>query len=408
MSGTATLDRKRTRRNRRILKRGGVVHQSIVEYAAVKASSVDREAGIIHGVKILGCVSKNGRTYSPQAMKDAARLYEGCSVNFNHPARPGEERQVNDRFGRLTNIKVTESGVFGDLEYLKTHPMADRITEAAERMPDQYGLSHNCEAQLERIHGELIVQRIDSVRSVDIVSDAATNTGLFESVNMTTLAQLIESIPAKTCGRTCLMEILGDETIGDIVADEPVAADIVDAGADEQIKAAFDMAAVAVVKDESIPPAETAKKVEMLMVAKEEAVSGTEPTIEQDDDDDPPKDKPVDESHKRTVNARLTQLEERLETQGAELSGVTGERDALAAKSHARGLLESAGRDVNDVHVDALTNMPDDASRKGLIESWPKSSKPIPKPARSVPLMEHDQDEPYPKDAESFAESLAR
>ena len=46
---------------------------------------VDRQAGVIRGVKVLGLESRNGRTYLPEALAQAAQLYEDAKVNVNHP-----------------------------------------------------------------------------------------------------------------------------------------------------------------------------------------------------------------------------------------------------------------------------------------------------------------------------------
>ena len=60
---------------------------------------VDRLAGVIRGVKILGLESRNGRTYLPEALAAAAPLYEGAKVNVNHPkgapGRPATTRTVS-------------------------------------------------------------------------------------------------------------------------------------------------------------------------------------------------------------------------------------------------------------------------------------------------------------------------
>ena len=37
---------------------------------------VDRQNGVIRGAKILGVHSRNGRTYLPETLAEAARLYE--------------------------------------------------------------------------------------------------------------------------------------------------------------------------------------------------------------------------------------------------------------------------------------------------------------------------------------------
>lgn len=52
---------------------------------------VDRDSGVIRGVKLIGFESKNGRTYPPSVLKGAVHLYEGAKVNIDHPERdPGE------------------------------------------------------------------------------------------------------------------------------------------------------------------------------------------------------------------------------------------------------------------------------------------------------------------------------
>jgi hypothetical protein len=147
------------------------------------AGRVDRENGVIRGVKILGKHSKNGRTYSDQALNDAARLYEGVKVNVDHPSRdkPNAERSFMEGFGSLRNVQRKGDGVYGDLHFLKSHPSAEVICEAAERFPEQFGLSHNAEGQTHYEGSQLIVESIESVQSVDIVGRPATNNGLFES-----------------------------------------------------------------------------------------------------------------------------------------------------------------------------------------------------------------------------------
>jgi hypothetical protein len=147
------------------------------------AGRVDRNAGIIRGVKILGKHSKNGRTYTDKALNDAVPLYEGVKVNVDHPSRdkPNAERGFMEGFGSLRNVQRKGDGVYGDLHFLKSHPSAEVICEAAERFPDQFGLSHNADGQTHYEGSQLIVESIESVQSVDIVGRPATNNGLFES-----------------------------------------------------------------------------------------------------------------------------------------------------------------------------------------------------------------------------------
>lgn len=145
---------------------------------------VDRERGVIYGVKVLGLESENNRRYPAPALKRACQLYEGAKVNIDHPSRPEDQRSAYDRFGRLFNVRAEADGLYADLEYLKSHPMAERITESAERMPDAFGLSpnHACKYHLEG--GTTIIDEITEVRHVDLVADPATTKSLSEGRTM--------------------------------------------------------------------------------------------------------------------------------------------------------------------------------------------------------------------------------
>jgi hypothetical protein len=149
------------------------------------AMEVDRDEGIIRGVKILGLVSDNNRKYLPEAVRKAKSLYEGIKVNINHPAESGDVRNAEDRFGKLINVKYVEGeGLYGDLMFLKSHPMAERICEAAERndMNDTFGLSHNAQGDgQEDDQGCFVVSSIVEVRHVDLVADPATTKSLREA-----------------------------------------------------------------------------------------------------------------------------------------------------------------------------------------------------------------------------------
>jgi len=157
------------------------IRESVMSTASLR---VDRQAGIIRDVKVLGLVSENGRRYTPGAVKAAAKLYEGIRVNVDHPEKDAEQpRSAYDRLGRLTNIRYIEGeGLYGDLQILMTHPMARRICEAAERMPDAFGLSHNAQGEGEEgKDGVFVVSKIVDVRHVDLVADPATTKSLSES-----------------------------------------------------------------------------------------------------------------------------------------------------------------------------------------------------------------------------------
>lgn len=155
----------------------------LLEYRTNGVGKVDKEAGIIFGVRILGKESANGRSYSDRAMNDATRMYESAKVNIDHPAEHQRERGFGDGFGELRNVRREGDAVIGDLHYVRSHPMAPLILEYAERFPRQFGLSHHADGRVSRKGGKVIVESVEVVHSVDIVGCPATNRGLFESVN---------------------------------------------------------------------------------------------------------------------------------------------------------------------------------------------------------------------------------
>src|SRR5690606_2752272 len=126
------------------------------ERVEAQTGRVDRQRGIIRGVRIIGRQSTNGRVYSERALKTAARLYEGCRVLVDHPRNPGDpgERSVRDWIGTLRNVEYRAGAVYGNLHLLKSHPMANQVFEAAETMPANFGLSHNAEGRVVRENGK--------------------------------------------------------------------------------------------------------------------------------------------------------------------------------------------------------------------------------------------------------------
>jgi hypothetical protein len=144
---------------------------------------VDRQAGVIRGVKILGLQSRNGRTYLPEALAQAASLYEEAKVNVNHPkGNPGGPRDYQDRIGTIRNVSVRgEEGLFADFCFNPKHAVAEQLLWDAEHAPENVGFSHNVEARTARRGDRVVVEAITRVASVDLVADPATTRGLFET-----------------------------------------------------------------------------------------------------------------------------------------------------------------------------------------------------------------------------------
>ena len=166
-----------------VLTRPAARFEQLLERAAQTGLRVNRELGVIKGVRVLGFTSQNGRQYDRRAVERALSMYENLRVNLDHPTRdnPAADRSISSRFGKLRNARLDAGGIRADLFYVRSHPLAEQIAEMAESHSDLLGLSHNCEGRTRRENGTTIVEEILSVRSCDIVADPATSAGLFES-----------------------------------------------------------------------------------------------------------------------------------------------------------------------------------------------------------------------------------
>lgn len=146
---------------------------------AFSESRIDRGTGVIHNVKLLGRVSRNGRTYSDDAMADAVRLYDGAKVFFDHPtARELRERDgvrsVRDLAGRIRNPRKAGDAVRGDFEILNAPSIRETVLALASSRIG--GFSHRAVGQVR----DSVVEGLESVAALELVSDPATTANLFE------------------------------------------------------------------------------------------------------------------------------------------------------------------------------------------------------------------------------------
>ena len=157
---------------------------------------VDRESGVIRGVKLLGLSSRNGRRYRETALAEAVALYEGAKVNINHPkGHPLSPRDYQDRLGVVRGVQFrTGEGLFGDLHFNPRHALSEQLVWDAEHAPQNVGMSHNVLARTKQQGEETVVEAITKVQSIDLVADPATTNGLYEHANET--AAHSDSTPA--------------------------------------------------------------------------------------------------------------------------------------------------------------------------------------------------------------------
>jgi hypothetical protein len=156
---------------------------------------VDRAAGVIRGVKLLGLRSRNGRRYQENALAEAIGLYEGAKVNVNHPkGHPLSPRDYQDRLGIIRDVQLRPGdGLFGDLHFNPKHNLSEQLMWDAEHAAQNVGLSHNVLARTSRQGDETVVEAITTVQSIDLVADPASTQGLFEQEAASAAADNAES-----------------------------------------------------------------------------------------------------------------------------------------------------------------------------------------------------------------------
>jgi hypothetical protein len=308
------------------------------EDVRARPARVDRAAGVVFGVKVLGLVSDNGRKYLPAAVTKAARLYEGLAVYADHPHRPHDQRSIDDKIGWLANVRSEPDGLYADLHLLTSDARTAKVLEAAEKRPELFGLSHNAEGKGKHQGGTFVVEEITSVRSVDLVSEPATNKSLFEGITVKTLKQIIEASACKPALKTALLEMAGNAMCED---DLPMAdAPVEDAGpADGRSLLAQAVAALI----QSSDPADHELGMKVMKLLKPET---EEPTPEDDesDDEDDGKDKSTEEGKKAKKPAKGTKgLTESACKDLCAAAGIAADAD-LVALMQAVGTVDGAAK----------------------------------------------------------------
>jgi hypothetical protein len=297
---------------------------------------VDREAGTISGVLVCGFRSANNRTYGADVLRKSVHRYEGRVVNCDH----GEKATVERRLGWLSDVTAGDDGrPRATLNVLRSHPMAERVFEAAERNPSLFGMSHvaMCKTSYDR-NGNEVVESIDSIESVDLVADPASTKGLHESkghVGMYTIKKFLESVATKATVSQILkvkklaeMEGVDGAPMGDLPMDQPPD----DMTPEDGISAAFKAAIMSVV-DAAMAGETDAKealgKIKKLLNSHDDIngdgkIDAADVADVADDDDEPDEDEETYESRgKRKGTAILEAMEV------AEKHGLTLDRGTI-------------------------------------------------------------------------------
>lgn len=151
---------------------------------AFESVESDIEKGVIRGVKLLGIRSKNRRNYdTPGVRKTGVSMLEGAQVYIDHPATPQTPRSYRDKIGVVENVKYRSGeGHFGDIRFNPKHASADQFLWDVQNSPKSLGMSINAKYKPGKINkdGDQVVESLEMVRSVDIVTKPATADGIFE------------------------------------------------------------------------------------------------------------------------------------------------------------------------------------------------------------------------------------
>ena len=394
-------------------KNRNLIEQTTVSTDSGATLRIDREAGIIYGVRVLGRFSKNsheaadavnGTEYPPETQKQALHLINEQTVRTDHPPRekPNMSRSVFDTFGVLRNARLEtrdgQEGTVADLHYYKTHSLSEQVLEDVERKLGRYGLSINAYSAGEHIDkqtGRLVIEKIESVVGVDLVDKPATCRNLFESHQLPpekkavktkkiTIRSLFEAMlkkpvrkggltPARNKWAKRLLE-MDDSVPVDVSAEVPEeGADADDP--DKMLQAGFRAAVIAVL-DSDTDIMSKVKKIKDLLTTEEKLLQQEEPAepvqeeddeekkmLEADEEDDKEK-KPKTESQKGKKPAGKSILE----------SEEKKELDLLRRKEKVRSLCESLSFTPSNSVMKALLALDNDSDRKEMIEEA-KASK---------------------------------
>ena len=341
---------------------------------------VDREAGVIRGVRILGRQSTNGRSYSDRAQDSAAGMYEGRKAYLDHSLK---ERSFREWVGRWQNIKVTGSGddrhVTGDLRFLKEGRYAAMLVEAASEFATDFGVSHDAEGKVSGQRPNQIVEDIEKVHSIDIVTDPATSRALFEShqeddgeptVEKKSITAILMEAAKSEAAKTPEYKLLREMTLREMDGDMAMPAEVAvepDMKPEEQIKAGILAAIVAKLESADVAMLKKVMK-DVGLGDPLEAASGGEAPKPEGGEEKPPEEKPKESEEVVRLKAQLAEQQKR---------------------SASASALAEANIPATSARVKAFAACETDGERKELIESW-KVKEDVQKPRFSRPLYDAD------------------
>lgn len=158
-------------------------------FESISEDRIDRDKGVIRGVKLLGIRSKNKRSYDTKGVQESAtRLLPNTAIYIDHPQSATTPRSYRDKFGvvgKSVEYKPGE-GYFGDIHFNPKNQVAEQFIWDVLFAPRSFGMSINSAVKYANDgrpgkDGDKVVESIELLRSLDVVTRPGTTDGIFES-----------------------------------------------------------------------------------------------------------------------------------------------------------------------------------------------------------------------------------
>jgi hypothetical protein len=340
------------------------------------AASVDAEAGVLRGVKLLGMESRNRRRYKREGMVSAVPLYEGLKIYVDHPKRSDGDgdRSMKDWAGIITKARFESDGIYGDVKLRKESEHFRGIIEAATDFPTAVGFSHVADGESDWEGETEIVESIRKVFSVDLVTDPATTGGFFESTSKPkkrTVKSAVESLPEGPIRKRLVEMVDAGYIDGSLTMD----------GDDKPTDPLTQMSAI--VNELIAMLGETMKALAM----KKDTPAPAPVVVPEKTNDEAPTMESLQKE-----NAALKEANAKLLTENSELV--------------AKAMLLESGREASPIRVKSLASAAE-ADRKELLESWDAAGDGE-RPARSPALIESGVTDASPERIKETFAAMAR
>jgi len=375
---TATLKRKHKR-----IGRG-------LEFtlSGTKKANLNKEKGIIYDVKILGWESKNIASryikgldknvygeaidkpyrYDSSFAPNVSKAYENMYVFSDHDIKlnpetgeilPSGPRKNDEALGKLRGVYTKEDGIYAkEFHYMKSHPLASRLEEDIERETNIFQLSQNTTFYGIGLEGGRITITDWKPSTVDLVTNGATNSTLFEQTQPKRKGGKKQSIKRIYQGEEAIL-IEQDNTYAMLQTKNGI-----------RIVEMMDTQALG---DASYQPVnETTNEGEGFMLFKEKL-------IEQLNNCNTMEEAKAKMSEAFGLDVEKSEkVEKELETTKTSMEQLQGENKSLKAQC----VLMESGRwtdndEQNKTRLNAMINMKDEKEQRVLVESWlPANGKP--------------------------------